>query len=930
MSFFLPPRVINLWKIKLSMADRPITRRLKIYINGEEIDATISNISKNLAKFRSLANRAVEGTPEWKKYNTEVAKLEVELKKARDAQKDFRDETKLSTSGIKEGEKAIGKFTSSFNDLIQGYKRGDLLQIKEGWTGVRSSIKGATKAALSFIATPMGAAIAILVGVGAAAKEWFNYNQQVVEALRLTTQLTGLTDKAADAARIRGEVISETFGVDFKETMLTANSLVQQFKISFDEAFDLIEGQLIRGQKHNDEFFQSLNEYPVFFKRAQFSAEEFARVIATGYDLGIYTDKLPDAIKEATLSLEEQTKTSRDALENAFGKKFTEELFLNLRKGSITVKDALKLISEEAEKVGLNSQQSQQLTADLFRGAGEDAGGALKVFEAINIALNEQQRELTESERILQDQVQATKELKQVSSALFATGDEGFGLIIDKAKLLGTKILIDILKAGVDLTNWFIDLNNRSTTFSGILTFIGEIGTAQLKVLVTGFQNLGGVVRGVGDVIEGIFTGDVSKVQDGLARQLAAGKKFFDELKNKGVESANRIKEAFNGNNKLERISIGDFVAGGGGNDEGPNKPTDPNGKGGDKGGLTAEDKRILESRKKLREFLKQIEEEEEIQKELKKFDEDQRAEEEDILRLEKKFQKMREEAGLTNELNEELSEEEKSLLAQLEEAKEFELQQVRDKHAKIRQKKDEEDKKKALEREKRLKAEQIKAERELQEAKRELLDVGIEALKGFFDESSSIYKALFLAQKAVAAAQVVVDGIAERAKISAVWGWNPAIAGPLLAASKIRTATSLIGIAGTAIQGLEDGGETFSGPSSGGVDGRGGRLAILHPDEYVVPKVVRQDPSVPAIIDYLESKRKQKLGSFENGGNVGPSYPDRDQSSALNAKLLDAVEMLILKLDEPLTLEYTLNSERERRELAEKLDSTINEAKGL
>jgi len=912
------------------MADRPITRRLKIYINGEEIDATITNISKNLAKFRSLANRAVEGTPKWKEYNTEVAKLEVELKKARDAQKDFRDETKLATSGIKDGDKALGKFTSSFNDLIQGYKRGDLLQIKEGWHGVRTGITSATKAALSFIATPIGAAIAILVGVGAAAKEWFNYNQQVVEALRLTTQLTGLTDGAADAARIRGEVISETFGVDFKETVLTANSLVQQFGISFDEAFDLIEGQLVRGQKNNDEFFQSLNEYPVFFKRAKFSAEEFARIIATGYDLGIYSDKLPDALKEATLSLEEQTDTSKDALENAFGKEFTDGLFLNLRNGSITVKDALKLISEETQSVGLNSQQAQQLTADLFKGAGEDAGGAIKIFEALNIALNEQQRELTESERILQEQVESTRELKQVSSALFATGDEGFGLIIDKAKLLGTKILIDILRAGVDLTNWFIDLNNKSTTFSGILTFLGEVGTTQLKILVTGFQNLGGVIGGVGDIIEGIFTGDLSKVQDGLARQLAAGKNFFDELKSKGVDSAKRIKEAFSGNNKLERITIGDFVAGGGSVQDEPGKPTDPGGKGPDGNGLTAEDKRILESRKKLKEFLKQIEEEEEIQKELKKFEEDQRAEEEDILRLEKKFQKMREEAGLANELTQELSTEEASLLAQLEEAKEYEIQQVRDKHSKIREKKDEEEKKKALAREKKLKDEQIKAERELQDAKRELLDVGLQALQGFFDESSSIYKALFLTQKAVAAAQVVVDGIAERATISKVWGWNPAIAGPMLLASKIRTATSLIGIAGTAIQGLEDGGETFDGPSSGGVDGRGGRLAIVHPGEYVVPKAVRQDPAVPAIIDYLESKRKRNIGSYENGGDIEGSSPFNADSTMVQERLLDAVERLTRKLDEPLTLEYTLNSERERRELAEKLDSTINEAKGL
>ncbi|WP_421811765.1 phage tail tape measure protein [Flagellimonas sp.] len=907
------------------MADRPITRRLKIYINGEEVDNTISNINKNLAKFRSLANRAVEGTPEWKKYNTEVAKLEVELKKARNSQRDFREETKLSTAGIKDGEKAIGKFTSSFNDLVQGYRSGDLIQIREGWQGVRTSIASATRATLAFIATPIGIAIAALAGIGIAAKSWFDYNQQVVEALRLTTQLTGLTDRAADTARIRGEALVETFDIDFKETLLTANSLVQQFGISFDRAFDIIEADLVRGQKNNDEYFKSLNEYATFFNRAGFKAEEFSRIISTGFDLGIYTDKLPDALKEATLSLEEQTDTAKDALENAFGREFTDRLFLNLRRGSITAKDAVAQIAEETDRLGLNSQQAQQLTADLFKGAGEDAGGALRIFEAVNIALNQQQRELTESEQILEDQVEATRELKQVSSALFATGDAGFGLIIDKAKLFGTQVLVEILKKGVDLTNWFIDLNNKSATFSGVLAVISEVGTASLTILVTAFQNLGGVVEGVGDVIEGIFTGDFDQINKGLLKQAQAGTNFFNDLKEKGVDAAQKIKEAFAGNNQLERIQLGDFTSGGGGSNQQPVNPADPNGRAGE---LTPEDKRVLESRKKLKEFLKQIEEEEEIQNELKKLEEDQRAEEEDILRLERKFQKMKEEAGLTNEVAAELSDEERSLLSQLEEAKEFELQQVRDKYAKIREKKDEEEKKKASERERKFKEVQIKAEQELQDAKRDLLSQGIDALKGFFDESSSIYKALFLAEKAVTAAQVVLDGIAERSKISAVWGWNPAISGPLLLASKIRTISSLATIASTAIQGFEDGGETFPGPSSGGVDGRGGRLAILHPDEYVIPKVVRQDPEVPALIDYLESKRRSKLGSFEIGGEVSPRNNSMS-SPGYDPMLIDAVNKLIEKLDEPLRLLYTLEDEIERRKLAEKLDTTINESKG-
>tara|TARA_R110002167_G_scaffold364968_1_gene588372 strand:+ start:23925 stop:26651 length:2727 start_codon:yes stop_codon:yes gene_type:complete len=907
------------------MADKQITRRLKIYVNGQEVDATLTNLQKNLTKFRTLSNRAVEGTPEWKKYNAEVAKLEVELKQARSAQTEFRKETKLTEAGINKSEQALSDFTGSFTTMIQGYKRGDILQVKEGFNGVRQGISGATKAALAFIATPIGAAIAVLVGVGAAAKAWFDYNSQVVEALRLTQQITGLTDGAADNARIRAEALTEAFGVDFKETLLTANALAQQFGISFDEAFDVLEGQLVRGQKNNDEFFQNLNEYPTFFKQAGFSAQEFGRIIATGYDLGIYKDKLPDALKEFDIAIKEQTDTTRDALVNAFGAAFTDDVLSRIEKGEITTKTALEEISKEAQDSNINIQQNAQLTADLFKGAGEDAGGAMKIFEAYNVAINENQRELTESEQITQDQINATKELKSITSSLFSTGDEGFGLLIDKAKLFGTEVLIDILTAGVDVYNWFVDLNNESRVFSGILTTIGVAATAPFKVLSTLVSAAKDNFGNLGDVIEGVFTLDFDKIKAAMQNGLSATGDVLDELKAKAKADAAEIQAAFNGENKFERKSLNDFIS-----EDTPTSPTSTGNAPLKEGGtdeLTPEDNKTLNSRKKLLAYLKQLEEEEAIQNELKKVEDDLRAEEEEVLRLEKKFEKMAEEAGLTNDLAAELSEEEKSLAAQLEDAKEAEIQLVRDKHAAIREKKNAESLKKIEQQDAANKKDQIKAETELQDARRGLLELGIDVLASFFGESSALSKAFFLGEKAVAAANVIIDGVAERAKISAAWGWNPVVATPLLTASKIRTISNLAAIAGTAIKGFELGGETFSGNYSGGVDGRGGQLSVLHPNEYVVPEFVRQDPEVPAILGYLEQKRQQKLGSFENGGDTTSSPVTPVDSS--NSLLVSAVQLLIEKLDEPLKILYTLNDEIERRELAEKLDDTINESKG-
>lgn len=115
----------------------------------------------------------------------------------------------------------------------------------------------------------------------------------------------------------------------------------------------------------------SLKEYPRLFAQAGFTVDEFQKIVNTGIDMGIYSDKLPDAIKEFSLEIMEETATAREALENAFGQEFTNKIFTGIQDGSLTSKDALALISAEAETIGLNAQQAQLLTADLFKGAGK-------------------------------------------------------------------------------------------------------------------------------------------------------------------------------------------------------------------------------------------------------------------------------------------------------------------------------------------------------------------------------------------------------------------------------------------------------------------------------------------------------------------------------------------------------------------------------
>ncbi|WP_141876202.1 hypothetical protein [Gramella sp. Hel_I_59] len=79
----------------------------------------------------------------------------------------------------------------------------------------------------------------------------------------------------------------------------------------------------------------------------------------------------------------------------------------------MTTKDALKAISEESVRTNINVQQNAQLSADIFRGAGEDAGGALKIFQAVNKSYEEQTKALTPLEQQIKNVADANRELEE-------------------------------------------------------------------------------------------------------------------------------------------------------------------------------------------------------------------------------------------------------------------------------------------------------------------------------------------------------------------------------------------------------------------------------------------------------------------------------------------------------------------------------------
>lgn len=1013
------------------MAEKAITRRLKIYINGEEVDATISNLSKSLAKFRAQSNRAVEGSDDWKKYNKNVAELEEELKRARDAQKQFREASKLTEKQVSTTGVTVQEFSGHLASLSQSLRTGDLLGAQEGFNGLKSGIAGAAKAALAFIATPVGAFITTLVGIGAAAKAFFDYNTNIAESVKLTQQLTGFDGDRLQEFRASVQATASTFDKEFNEVLRSANALSKQMQISQEEALDLINQGFVRGADASGDFLKKLEEYPVQFRNAGFTAQDFIDIATQEVKGGIYDDKLLDTLKEADIALKEFTTATEDALINAFGADFTRSIKKGIATGEITTKEAINKIIAQADDMGLNFQQKQQLIADVFKGAGEDAGGFGEIVLQLNEAFNDQNKVLTEVEAANLRVVEATSEYEQALADLFDASQSGFPAMLSNLKAIGNEILTNIL-VGIKRTFTSLEQLKNQAAFEGqakaakdVADNITQFGTSaaeESKIMMD--ATLSNIQR----LEKEIYKTHWWENKDALEESLAQQKAYFKELEaivqgqsqifvdpSQNFDFKKEEKET-GGDTRTEEEKAADKLA----EKERQKKAAER-----------------LRDHEKLLAAIQQLEEnavlakmdldEQEIeqirQKYAKLLSEAAKGSDEEgrllslqqgeidakKLELERKFQEEKEKVRLEYDLlsNDEKKQKELTSLQGL-----LDLKLLSEEEYQIAKKGIEDNYRNLKEQEEfqRKEEAQAKIDEEFQSTleRDELNDTQryqaeLERLQAMLDEkliSYETYEARLQQlqtrrfQQQVQKTQSVLGAIdnmvqaSKQAELNSIEEVvkkkgeseeeflkrkeesekkkkeinkkyaltellitigqtvaNTALAiirafsdlGPIagaIAAAFVGT-TGAIQIAQAkkqynTVKSYARGGDTGTGDLGFGSNSGGFIRGVVEEDEYVVPKFVRNMPGVPRVIQFLEAKRTGQTESFAEGGEVSGSTTASNTLETSNLKEnTEVLRLLLQKLDNGIYLNFTLNDEINRRELAAKLDATLKESKG-
>lgn len=103
-------------------------------------------------------------------------------------------------------------------------------------------------------------------------------------------------------------------------------------------------------------------------------------------------------------------------------------------------------------------------------------------------------------------------------------------------------------------------------------------------------------------------------------------------------------------------------------------------------------------------------------------------------------------------------------------------------------------------------------------------------SLASMMEEGSKEQKALLVAEQGMRVVSATMAAFDAANKAMAASGGNPVVGNLVLALGLANAAA----IAGQAIASFEGGGMIPDGPRAGGVDGRGGRMAIVHPNEKI------------------------------------------------------------------------------------------------
>lgn len=240
------------------------------------------------------------------------------------------------------------------------------------------------------------------VAVGVFKNNFAGSITEAAEAVGLVSQQLGDVVDASEFQTITENAfrLKDAFGVDVTEGVDAAKTLMENFGISSDEAFDLIAAGFQKGLNRSGDFLDTIGEYSTQFANGGANVEQFFNLLDSGLQGGVLgTDKAADAFKEFRVRILDGSDTTLSALSTAFGPDGAQQILDDLASGAITTADVFQEIGDYISVVddpikrtivgtGLLGTQFEDLGdsavagLSLFSGAFADVEGSIAAVDA--------------------------------------------------------------------------------------------------------------------------------------------------------------------------------------------------------------------------------------------------------------------------------------------------------------------------------------------------------------------------------------------------------------------------------------------------------------------------------------------------------------------------------------------------------------------
>lgn len=458
-------------------------------------------------------------------------------------------------------------------DIVNDTGIGKVMEMGKSVEDLKVKFGALKNTALSLLTNPYFLAMAGVAGVGMAFKWWYDYNKGLMEATRLTKQFTGLTGDEMKSVRNEVLAVSNTFGLEFTETMQSANTMSKAFGISVSESLKIMQDGLVSGANANGEFLDTIKEYPRYFKEAGLSAEEMVAISTQATKEGIFSDKGVDTIKEGNIRLREMTTSTAAALDGIGIS--SKQVQTELQNGSKTTFQVMQEVANKLKELPQSSAAVGSAIANIFGGPGEDAGLAyIEMLGNIELDMDKVKAKSGDLAKAQEDELNATKELQDAMASLFDYTGGGFETMKAQLSTIAKKSLTAVIKGVVQAINYFIDWYNDSLMLRGVINALGtsfRLMWNAIKLVcnlgIDAFKRMGFAAKGMFDILEGIVTFDLSKAQKGFKEIFDISgtiKEAWNDIKNAGIEIGNSFADGFENtvNGRLNHLKLANIDGG--------------------------------------------------------------------------------------------------------------------------------------------------------------------------------------------------------------------------------------------------------------------------------------------------------------------------------------------------------------------------------